>query len=47
MITKDDLFSSVEHSRGQRVRLDLKDINQFSLFPGQVTTSCSCAICIM
>uniref|UniRef100_A0ACD6AND1 Uncharacterized protein n=1 Tax=Avena sativa TaxID=4498 RepID=A0ACD6AND1_AVESA len=30
------LQGSVEHSRGQRVRLDLKDINQFSLFPGQV-----------
>lgn len=30
------LQGSVEHSRGQRVRLDLKDINEFSLFPGQV-----------
>lgn len=29
-------FSSVEHSRGQRVRLDLKDLDHFSLFPGQV-----------
>ncbi|VAI79658.1 unnamed protein product [Triticum turgidum subsp. durum] len=35
-LTKGSTFSSVEHSRGQRVRLDLKDINQFSLFPGQV-----------
>uniref|UniRef100_N1R461 DNA polymerase alpha subunit B n=1 Tax=Aegilops tauschii TaxID=37682 RepID=N1R461_AEGTA len=35
-LTKGSTFSSVEHSRGQRVRLDLKDINQFSLFSGQV-----------
>ncbi|KAL4193658.1 hypothetical protein AMTRI_Chr06g177850 [Amborella trichopoda] len=27
---------SVEHSGGQRVRLDLKNLVQFSLFPGQV-----------
>ncbi|WVZ88738.1 hypothetical protein U9M48_035222 [Paspalum notatum var. saurae] len=30
------LQGSVEHSRGQRVRLDLKDLDHFSLFPGQV-----------
>ncbi|CAL4911022.1 unnamed protein product [Urochloa decumbens] len=30
------LQGSVEHSRGERVRLDLKDLDQFSLFPGQV-----------
>uniref|UniRef100_A0A0E0J8J7 DNA polymerase alpha subunit B n=1 Tax=Oryza nivara TaxID=4536 RepID=A0A0E0J8J7_ORYNI len=30
------LQGSVEHSRGQRVRLDLKDVDRFSLFPGQV-----------
>ncbi|KAG8051016.1 hypothetical protein GUJ93_ZPchr0009g2163 [Zizania palustris] len=30
------LQGSVQHSRGQRVRLDLKDLDQFSLFPGQV-----------
>ncbi|XP_062204477.1 uncharacterized protein LOC133906549 [Phragmites australis] len=30
------LQGSVVHSRGQRVRLDLKDLDHFSLFPGQV-----------
>lgn len=30
------LQSSVEHSGGQRVRLDLQNVAQFSLFPGQV-----------
>ncbi|KAH6818853.1 DNA polymerase alpha 2 [Perilla frutescens var. frutescens] len=30
------LQSSVEHSGGQRVRLDLQKLNQFSVFPGQV-----------
>ncbi|TVU51823.1 hypothetical protein EJB05_03268 [Eragrostis curvula] len=30
------LQGSVEHSRGQRVRLDLKNLDHFSLFPGQV-----------
>ncbi|KAK6160354.1 hypothetical protein DH2020_003735 [Rehmannia glutinosa] len=30
------LQSSVEHSGGQRVRLDLQKLNQFSIFPGQV-----------
>ncbi|AQK40137.1 DNA polymerase alpha 2 [Zea mays] len=30
------LQGSVEHSRGQCVRLDLKDLDHFSLFPGQV-----------
>ncbi|CAL5433537.1 unnamed protein product [Camellia sinensis] len=30
------LQSSVEHSRGQRVRLDLQKLSQFSIFPGQV-----------
>ncbi|KAF8725458.1 hypothetical protein HU200_019981 [Digitaria exilis] len=30
------LQGSVEHSRGERVRLDLKDLDHFSLFPGQV-----------
>ncbi|KAM7274067.1 hypothetical protein ACFE04_028731 [Oxalis oulophora] len=30
------LQSSIEHSGGQRVRLDLHEIDQFSLFPGQV-----------
>uniref|UniRef100_A0A0A9EXG1 DNA polymerase alpha subunit B n=1 Tax=Arundo donax TaxID=35708 RepID=A0A0A9EXG1_ARUDO len=30
------LQGSVEHTRGQRVRLDLKDLDHFSLFPGQV-----------
>ncbi|XP_066378201.1 uncharacterized protein [Miscanthus floridulus] len=30
------LQGSVQHSRGQRVRLDLKDLDHFSLFPGQV-----------
>ncbi|GAA0154934.1 DNA-directed DNA polymerase [Lithospermum erythrorhizon] len=30
------LQSSVEHSGGQRVRLDLQKVEQFSLFPGQV-----------
>ncbi|CAL4896390.1 unnamed protein product [Urochloa decumbens] len=30
------LQGSVEHSRGERVRLDLKDLDQFSLFPGQI-----------
>lgn len=29
-------FDSVEHSGGQRVRLDLQKLNQFSVFPGQV-----------
>jgi hypothetical protein len=27
---------SVEHSGGQRVRLELQKLNQFSVFPGQV-----------
>jgi hypothetical protein len=40
-------FSSVEHSRGQHVRLDVKDIDQFSLFPGQVNKSKYCATCII
>ncbi|KAL0357801.1 UNVERIFIED_CONTAM: DNA polymerase alpha subunit B [Sesamum calycinum] len=31
-----DVFDSVEHSGGQRVRLDLQKLNQFSIFPGQV-----------
>ncbi|XAR64436.1 DNA-directed DNA polymerase [Bertholletia excelsa] len=30
------LQSSVEHSGGQRVRLDLQKLNQFSIFPGQI-----------
>ncbi|CAN6301501.1 unnamed protein product [Urochloa humidicola] len=30
------LQGSVEHSKGERVRLDLKDLDHFSLFPGQV-----------
>ncbi|KAF8378143.1 hypothetical protein HHK36_029480 [Tetracentron sinense] len=30
------LQGSVEHSGGQRVRLDLQKLNQFSFFPGQV-----------
>uniref|UniRef100_A0A5B7C235 DNA polymerase alpha subunit B n=1 Tax=Davidia involucrata TaxID=16924 RepID=A0A5B7C235_DAVIN len=30
------LQSSVEHSGGQRVRLDLQKLSQFSMFPGQV-----------
>lgn len=30
------IFDSVEHSGGQRVRLDLQKLNQFSIFPGQV-----------
>ncbi|XP_058192703.1 uncharacterized protein LOC131309974 [Rhododendron vialii] len=30
------LQSSVEHSQGQRVRLDLQKLSQFSIFPGQV-----------
>lgn len=30
------LQSSVEHSGGQRVRLDLQKMSQFSIFPGQV-----------
>ncbi|XP_027153636.1 DNA polymerase alpha subunit B [Coffea eugenioides] len=30
------LQSSVEHSGGQRVRLDLQKLEQFSIFPGQV-----------
>ncbi|XP_024025731.1 DNA polymerase alpha subunit B [Morus notabilis] len=30
------LQSSVEHSGGQRVRLELQNLNQFSIFPGQV-----------
>ncbi|GFQ07420.1 DNA polymerase alpha subunit b [Phtheirospermum japonicum] len=30
------LQSSVEHSGGQRVRLDLQKLNHFSIFPGQV-----------
>ncbi|CAI0425714.1 unnamed protein product [Linum tenue] len=30
------LQSSIEHSGGQRVRLDLQKVNQFSVFPGQL-----------
>ncbi|CAN0896193.1 DNA polymerase alpha subunit B [Linum grandiflorum] len=30
------LQSSTEHSGGQRVRLDLQKLNQFSVFPGQI-----------
>ncbi|CAI0426108.1 unnamed protein product [Linum tenue] len=30
------LQSSIEHSGGQRVRLDLQKVNQFSVFPGQI-----------
>ncbi|CAN1794757.1 DNA polymerase alpha subunit B [Linum perenne] len=30
------LQSSTEHSGGQRVRLDLQKVNQFSVFPGQI-----------
>ncbi|PON82786.1 DNA polymerase alpha, subunit B [Trema orientale] len=30
------LQSSVEHSGGQRVRLELQNMNQFSIFPGQI-----------
>lgn len=30
---------SVEHSNGQRVRLDLRNVPQFSFFPGQVRIS--------
>ncbi|PKA50073.1 hypothetical protein AXF42_Ash021104 [Apostasia shenzhenica] len=30
------LQGSVEHSGGQRVRIDLQELSQFSLFPGQV-----------
>ncbi|XP_062110595.1 uncharacterized protein LOC133822327 [Humulus lupulus] len=30
------LQSSVEHSGGQRVRLELQNTNQFSIFPGQI-----------
>ncbi|KAG8365945.1 hypothetical protein BUALT_Bualt17G0024700 [Buddleja alternifolia] len=29
-------YYNVEHSGGQRVRLDLQKLNQFSIFPGQV-----------
>ena len=28
--------NSVEHSGGQRVRLELQKLSQFSVFPGQV-----------
>lgn len=31
-----NVFDSVEHAGGQRVRLDLQKLNQFSVFPGQV-----------
>nr|KAJ0209144.1 hypothetical protein LSAT_V11C400207270 [Lactuca sativa] len=31
-----ELQSSVEHSGGQRVRLDLQKLDRFSLFPSQV-----------
>ncbi|KAH8964673.1 hypothetical protein BDL97_04G079200 [Sphagnum fallax] len=30
------LEGSIEHSNGMRVRLDLRNVSQFSLFPGQV-----------
>lgn len=30
------ISDSVEHSGGQRVRLELQNLNQFSIFPGQV-----------
>lgn len=30
------IFDSVEHSGGQRVRLDLQNLDHFSIFPGQV-----------
>nr|KAJ0209245.1 hypothetical protein LSAT_V11C400180730 [Lactuca sativa] len=33
---EEELQSSVEHSGGQRVRLDLQKLDQFSLFPSQV-----------
>jgi len=36
-LTTPTYFSSAEHSRGERVRLDLKDLDHFSLFPGQVS----------
>lgn len=29
-------LNSVEHSGGQRVRLELQKLDQFSIFPGQV-----------
>jgi DNA polymerase alpha subunit B len=41
------LQGSVEHSRGQHVRLDLKDVDRFSLFPGQVSVFCSYLIFII
>lgn len=31
-----NVYGSVEHSGGQRVRLDVQRLKQFSVFPGQV-----------
>lgn len=32
-------LNSVEHSGGQRVRLDLQKLDQFSIFPGQASVN--------
>ena len=46
-LTTPTSFSSVEHSRGECVRLDLKDLDHFSLFPGQVSANSFNAIYII
>ena len=38
-------FCSVQHSGGQRVRLDLSKLNQFSIFPGQVWKKMNYHVC--